>query len=96
MTFLTSKIHIEKQSGETLNGGMDFSEWVDDDITLSSPSVTSSPSGLTLGAATVSGHIVSFTVEDGTHGVNYRVQVTVTTSDGETLIGDGILKVRDR
>lgn len=39
---------------------------------------------------------VSFWIEEGTDGNSYRIEVTVTTSDGAILQGDGILKVRDR
>lgn len=92
---VTSHTVIDKQPGETLNVSMDFSNYVSgSDITLSSPVLTSSPSGLTCGSPAVSGQSITFTVSGGTDGQNYRLQVTVDTSDSEVLIGDGILKVR--
>lgn len=92
---LTSHVIIEKQPSEVLNCSMDFTNYVNSSsITISSPSLTVSPSGLTLGSPTVDGLFVEFTVSGGTDGYNYRIQCTVTTSDNETLIGDGIMKVR--
>lgn len=93
---LTSKTVIEKQSGETLNLSMDFTNYVaSSDVTLSSPSVSSNPSGLTISTPSVSGKSVNFTVSGGTNGINYRLEVTVNVSDSEILIGDGILKIRN-
>lgn len=92
---LTSHTIIEKQPSESLNCSMDFANYVSgSSITISSPSVTASPAGLTLGSPSVDGQTVEFTVSGGTDGQNYRIQCTITTSDSETLVGDGILKVR--
>lgn len=90
---LTSLVVIEKQPSETLILAMDFSSWLDDE-TLTLVEVSSSPTGLTIEDEVVSGQTVEMTVSGGTNGQNYRVQVTVTTSEGETLVGDGLLKVR--
>ena len=92
---------ICKQPSETVNLGIDFTNYVaSSSITLSTPSVTSvkyngSSSDLTLGTPTVSGQKVIFSVDGGTHGTKYKVTVTVNTSDGEVLEGDGILWVKN-
>jgi hypothetical protein len=35
-------------------------------------------------------------IQQGTSGLKYRIEILVTTSDGQILEGDGILKVTDR
>lgn len=87
---------LVKQPGETRQFSMDFSSLLDTSETISSPSVSSSPSGLTLGAASVSGQKVLFDISSGTHPVKYRLEVTVTTSGGAILVGDGLLRVQDK
>jgi len=91
---LTSLVVIEKQPSETLILAMDFSSWIDSDVTLTLDEVISSPDGLTIVDEVVSGQTVRMAVSEGDSGQNYRVQVTVTTSEAETLVGDGLLKVR--
>ena len=92
---LTSKDVIYKQPSETLNVAMDFTEWLKNGETLSSPSASIDPSGVTISNVSISGNKVAFTLTGGTAGT-YRVEVQVTTSESEILTGDGILKVRDR
>ena len=38
---------------------------------------------------------VSTWISGGTNNVTYRIEITVTTSEGQTLEGDGIISVRD-
>ena len=45
--------------------------------------------------ATTSG-AVNLWVESGTHGSKYRIEILVTTNSGQTLEGDGLLKVSDK
>ena len=87
---------LVKQPGETRQFSMDFSSLLATDETISSPSVTSTPSGLTIGSASVSGSKILFDISAGTHPVKYRLEVTVTSSGGATLVGDGILRVQDK
>jgi len=87
---------LVKQPGETRQFSMDFSSLLDTGETISGPSVTSTPSGLTVGSATVSDSKILFTLASGTHPVRYRIEVTVTSSGGSTLVGDGILRVVDK
>lgn len=57
-------------------------------------SVTTSPAAqLTLGTAVISSPRVKFRVEDGNAGTSYKITVTVTTTSGDTLEGDGELEV---
>jgi len=87
---------LVKQPGETRQFSMDFSSLLDTAETISDPSVTSTPTGLTLGSATVSGSKILFNLSSGTHPVRYRIEVTVTSSGGATLVGDGVLRVIDK
>lgn len=90
---------LVKQPGETRKLSMDFSNWVSaTSVTLSSPVVDSDMVGgdtsdLIISTISVSGKKVFFYVSGGTHAKNYNFQVTVTTSDGEILQGDGMLRV---
>lgn len=93
---ITSKTIIHKQPSETLNVSMDFSNWLSSGVTLSSPSVSESTGDITITNTTVSGQTVAFTIAGGTHGKTYRIEVAVDTSESESLLGDGLLKVRGR
>ena len=93
---VTAPQMLVKQPGEIRQFSMDFSSLLDTSETISSPSVSSSPSGLTVGVASVSGSKVLFNIEGGTHPVKYRLEVTVTASGGATLVGDGLLRVQDK
>lgn len=94
----TSRTIVYKQSSEKIKSGMDFSNWIDDEITLSSPSVSFDPDDgtVTVSEVEISGQQVQFFIAGGTNGKTYRFDVSVLTSGGETLIGDGLLKVRNR
>jgi len=70
--------------------------------TISSPTVTGSPSGLTIGTPTIleaetlavpSGKGVAVTISGGTAGTSYTLTCTVTTSGGATLVVKGDLEV---
>ena len=87
---------LVKQPGETRQFSMDFSSLLADGETLSGPSITSTPSGLTVGSPSVSGSKILFDLSSGTHPVRYRLEVTVTGSGGATLVGDGSLRVVDK
>ena len=91
-----------KQPGETRQFSMDFSsllgvgETIDDPYeSPDTPLVTSTPSGLTIGESYVSDSKVLFDISSGAHPTKYRIEVTVVTSEGAILVGDGILKVLD-
>ena len=94
---LTSKDIIYKQPGEVLNVAMDFAEWLNTVDIISSPVVTVEPDGvLTISNESVSGQKATMTIAGGNDGGTYRVQVQVSVNNGQTLQGDGKLKVRER
>lgn len=89
---------ITKQSGEKRKVSMDFSNWVNTATTLSGPTVVhelvgGGTSDLSVTSIVVSGKKVVCFIDAGTHAKNYEVKFTVTTSDGETLQGTGMLRV---
>lgn len=91
---VTAPMILEKQSGESRTVGMDFVNLLDTGETLSSvSSVTTSPSGLTVGSGTISGTKVLVTVSGGSAGTTYRFDFTVVTSSSQTLMADGKLIV---
>ena len=98
MATLTSKNVIPKQPTEIINVSMDFSGWLGTGVTLSSPTESHIPNDgdLSIASLAVVGQTVVMTLSGGVSGTTYRVQITVDTSDGQTLVGDGSLKVRDR
>ncbi len=53
---------------------------------LSAPSVTASPSGLTIGSPVVSGTDVNVQISGGTAGVAYLVTCTVTLGGGPSTV----------
>lgn len=101
MSKLSSSVIVKKQPGETIKTSMDFSNWIDTGVTISSPIVTHVSYGcetgdLTITGVVVNGQTVEMLISGGTNGYRYRVQVQVNTSGGEVLQGDGILEVTDR
>lgn len=94
----SSSIIIKKKVGEKLAVGMDFGSWMQEGETISTiNSVTTAEcdgaSPPTFTNEVISGTNANFFVEGGTHGYRYTVIVSITTSAGEILIGDGQLVV---
>jgi len=95
---------LVKQPSEKRHFSMDFAELMTDGETIetSSPApdvsyeCNTGATDLTITEVTVSGQTVLFWIEGGTHGGRYRVEVTLTTSGGQILSGDGVLMVTDR
>lgn len=94
----SSSIVIKKKVGEKLAVGMDFGAWLQSGETITAiNSVSSSEctgsSPLVFTNEAISGTKVNFFVEGGTAGERYSVIVSIDTSTGELLIGDGQLVV---
>jgi hypothetical protein len=94
---IDSKIIIEKRSEEKIIAGMDFSGWLSDEETISSITsivgVSEGAEDLTFTNQGISGNQVVFFIEGGTAGIRYPVTITILTSLGQILIGEGPLKV---
>jgi len=85
---------IPKKPSEKIKISFEFTKWISENTVLSNPVVTSTPTGLTITDTAVEGQYVTFYIAEGISGQNYSVYVQVTTSDGETLVGEGLLRVR--
>jgi len=85
-----------KQPTEILTYAMDFVDLLcsGDDL-ASVTSITSSPTGLTISAGSISGTEVQFNISGGTDDTTYHIEVIVVTTGAETLEGDGYLFVTD-
>ena len=94
MSCLNSLEEVIKGPTEVLNVSMDFTDPLDG-ATISSQDVDITPSGITVSNVISSGGIVYFTVAGVTLGYTYSVEVTITTSGSETLVGSGKLKIRE-
>lgn len=82
----------EKHVGETLIIGFRYhAPALEDDETLLSVSV--SAQGITVGTAAISDREVTVPVSAGTAGTDYTIRFTVSTSRGQILIDDYIVKV---
>ncbi len=88
---------LTKQPTESRVYTMDFSNNMDDAESLASvTSVTSAPTGLTVGTATAIGKLVAFRLSSGTSNTSYKITVVTVTSMGNTLEGQGFLMVKDK
>lgn len=87
---------LDKQPSESRLYIMEFAPNMGQTETITGvTSVVAAPSGLTLsGSATFSGTQASQRIAGGTDGVLYKVTFIVTTSGGNTLEGEGNLRVR--
>lgn len=105
-THVASHNH-EKPVSATRVLGVDFGGHLNNGVTLTgTPTVTVTPAGPTVSGEAVLaasrvinnrtvpiGEGVVFTVAGGTAGTQYRLKITVTASNGETLIGACYLDV---
>lgn len=71
---------IDSITSETIDGNVS-------DLIISVPSIVDGQSILSK---------IECWIEAGTSGLKYRVEILLTTSDGQILEGDGILNVTDR
>lgn len=95
---------LAKRSGEGRRFYMDFSNKLRDAVIDAITSITPSNRGNISGSANVTtnservesnGYSISVVVSGGTDLEDYEVLAIVTTDDGQTLEGVGVLYVRD-
>ena len=86
---------LEKQPTESKVYTFDFGPDMATGETINTPvtALTSTPSGLTVGSAVISGQKVFVRYEGGTTGTLYKQTCRVTTSDANVLEIDGYLAV---
>jgi hypothetical protein len=86
-----------KQPSESRLYNMDFDELLEEtgETIATVESIVASKTGLTLGPPAISGSKVQFRISGGMANNSYIITVKVTTSLGNTLEGEGLLKVRE-
>ncbi len=92
---MTDEILI-KQPSESRLYDIDFSPLLATDDTINAvTSVTGSPSGLTIGGASISSPKIQVRISSGAHRVLYKISSIITTTGGDTLETDSFLRVMD-
>jgi len=90
----TASETLYKKAGEKRRYSMDFSDLMVSGETISgTPTVTDASSDLTISGITVSGQSVLAWIAGGTKPKKYTVVITLTTSSGQILIGEGKLEI---
>jgi hypothetical protein len=84
-----------KQPGEVLDYDFDFTDSLAEGDTVSTATVTVSPSGLTLSTKTVSSPTVKQWVSGGTAGTRYRLTCAAVTSGGRTHEEEMVIPVAE-
>ena len=89
---------VKKKPGEKVAVSMDFGNWLDEGETLETITsitfdVCTGNSDPTVTGESILGSRVVFFIEGGSEGIRYNVLITIVTSSGQILIGDGILQV---
>jgi hypothetical protein len=88
---------LKKQPSESRVYDMDFAaNMVAGETVTAVSSVVVDPVGLTIGTAVFSGQRIQFRLSAGTAGITYKITVVVATSAGNTLEGDGLLRVENK
>ncbi len=87
---------LTKQPSESRLYDIDFAPLLATSDTVSAvSSVIESPSGLTIGAASISSPLIQFRVSGGADGVLYQITAKVTTTGGDTLETEARLRVEE-
>ena len=98
MSQVTAKEILFKQPIEVVKYTMDFTNKLGaNDILSGIISASGNPAGLGISNTgfDADNTIVELTIASGTDNTNYRVEITVSTTGGQTFQGDGQLYVRD-
>ncbi len=92
---MSTTVYLDKRVSWVRTYEFDFSPFAElaAGETLSSPSVTSTPSGLTVGTPAVVGALVEATVSGGVAATDYSLTATAHTSGGAVLTVTGGLSV---
>lgn len=86
----------DKDKDETILYGIDFSDRLDDGVTLTAVTWSHNPGGISHTSAGVSGSVASVRITGGAIGKGYHFEAEVTTSDGQTLVERAAFHIRDR
>lgn len=84
-----------KQPADVLDYDVDYTDFLNGEDTLSTKTVTVSPTGLTVDSSVIAGDRVKVWLSGGTNGITYKVTVTATTTDGRVKQDEFKVKVKD-
>jgi hypothetical protein len=73
----------------------DFAAELETGETIDTADAAISPTGPTLGSATINGSVVQVKVTGGSAPASHLITVQVTTSAGESIEGSGTLEITD-
>ena len=98
---ITAPELLVKQPSEKLIYTFDFSERIDSGVTISTATVDSElvsgdASTLVITSVSIDGENVVCFIAGGINGRTYGVEATANLSNGEILLGRGMLKVLER
>lgn len=104
---VTAPEQLCKQPSEKRKYGMEFNslltsgETISSITSINSEKIDGSATDLSITSSGIQDGIssssrVTMWIESGTHGGMYRVEVLVTTSGGQILEGDGLIRIIDR
>ena len=86
-----------KQSTETLDYYVDYSEWFADRSDSPQSFTSTVEAGITLAQSSLAGNVVRVVLAGGTNGVKYKTTVRLTTSSTPPIIkeADFVVAVRE-
>lgn len=93
MTQLLGK--FTKQSTETLDYDVDFSDWFSNRSDTPASFVVVAEAGITVSLSTRSGNVVKTVLAGGTDGTTYKVTVRMTTSAALVKEADFTVRIKD-
>lgn len=86
---------FEKQSGETLDYDVDFTDWFEGRSSTPVSADVIVPSGLTKVRHEIADKVVKVVLGGGTSGTKYQITVRLMTSDGLVKEADFFVSVKD-
>lgn len=84
-----------KQSTETLDFDVDFTDWFVNRSDTASTHTTTADTGITVVSSTLSSNVVKVILSGGTNATRYKVTVRLTTSSGVVKEVDFFVRIRD-
>jgi len=96
MAAATKPEYLRKSPGDIRNYYLDYGAMAEiavDGETIASASITSTPSGLTIGSPVINGTKVVFLITGGTTNATYLITVSATTSTSKVLSRTAELRV---
>jgi len=86
--------NIEKDPGEVLDYGFDWSEWLNGDTIITSTWTV--PTGITQNSETETTTTTTIWLSGGSFGQRYTIKNTITTAGGRTGVRSRIVVMKER